>query len=64
MNWPKCVLCNFPAITTAAQIPVCEKHWTEYVLEARKALPLEKRPVYLRLLKAQENRINIVLKNK
>jgi hypothetical protein len=30
-----CVLCNQKAITTAAHIPVCQKHWDDYANEAR-----------------------------
>ena len=29
----KCVLCDAEAVTTAARIPVCEKHWHEYEME-------------------------------
>jgi len=47
---PKCVLCDRPAITTAAQSPVCAEHDRAYADEAKRDLPLHQRPVYLALL--------------
>jgi hypothetical protein len=44
----KCVLCDQDAITTAAQIPVCLKHYNEYAEEGRKYLSY--RPFYELLL--------------
>lgn len=40
----KCIVCKKEAITTAAHIPVCRKHYFEYVREAR-AYP-KHRPFY------------------
>jgi hypothetical protein len=45
-----CVACNSEAATTAAQIPVCEKHWQEYKAEAEQYLPLPQRKIYLKLI--------------
>lgn len=35
MNTPKCVLCDQEAITTAAQILVCQAHHSEYQREIK-----------------------------
>jgi hypothetical protein len=49
---PYCVLCKEQALTTAAHIPVCERHYEEYKREARQYLPEGKRKFYQRLLRA------------
>ena len=41
-----CVACKTKAVTTAAQIPVCEEHWKQYEAEAKRYLPLPERKVY------------------
>lgn len=50
----KCVLCDQKAVTTAAHIPVCERHWKLYDEEGRKYLAY--RPFYEKLKKADEKR--------
>ncbi len=47
-----CVLCGEKAITTAAHIPVCEKHWQEYDEEGQQYLTY--RPFFERLLRAYD----------
>lgn len=56
MNHLGCVMCGKPAHTTAAQIPVCEKHWDEYRTEARQYLPADERKVWMRLQAENERR--------
>lgn len=52
---PKCVICGEVAITTAAQIPVCQKHEEEYASEARADLPMSERTFYNALVKASRD---------
>lgn len=56
MDNNKCVLCGAGAVTTAAHIPVCQKHYSEYAHEANKYLPDNGRPVYRRLCSAWRKR--------
>ena len=51
---PKCVLCERPAISTAAHIPVCEQHHSQYQEEGRQYLPPQKREVYRQLCRAAD----------
>lgn len=50
----KCVLCSEEAVTTAAQMPVCEKHHNEYADEAERHLPYFMRDFWHRLVAAHE----------
>lgn len=58
IDHPVCVLCGQPAITTAAQILVCDEHWQAYKAEASQYLPLVLRPVYQSLLQAERRARN------
>lgn len=49
MGRPKCILCREKAVTTAAQIPVCEEHWIRYAAEAKAD---GERPFYTMLVNA------------
>lgn len=48
---PTCVLCGKPAVGTAAHKPVCQEHYDAYAAEGRQYLPLEKRLIYLELMR-------------
>lgn len=48
----KCTLCDQEAITTAAHIPVCEKHWQMYKEEGQQYL--SHRPFWELLQKAYD----------
>jgi hypothetical protein len=50
---PTCVMCNSPATTTAAQIPVCNAHWLEYEQEVK--LGRHYRPFWIGLRRAHIN---------
>jgi hypothetical protein len=56
LDIPKCVICDSPAITTAAQILVCARCYNEYADEARKYLPFNQRYFYRILLYADNIR--------
>jgi hypothetical protein len=52
---PTCVMCDRPATTTAAHIPVCEPHYNEYKNEAEAAYG-HYRPFWIKLKRADTNR--------
>jgi SOS-response transcriptional repressor LexA len=51
---PECTLCRDAAVTTVAQIPVCEAHHDEYCAEGKQYL--DHRPFYDRLVRAHRAR--------
>jgi hypothetical protein len=53
----KCILCAREAITTAAHVPVCQKHDEEYQAEAKQYL--DERPFYERLRLAAQRSMKI-----
>jgi hypothetical protein len=56
----KCVICGKPAVTTAAQILVCEEHANQYAEEGRKYLPDHQRQFWRELQQAQDSVSSVV----